>query len=275
MLTYKDKTAIVTGAGSGIGLAISKELIARGTKVWLADINEKEVRSASAELGSHAYPVLLDVRNAREIKTLVEQIVDNHDSIDFLFNNAGIGIGGETHKLGVEHFDRIIDINIKGVMNGIAAVYPIMVKQGHGCIVNTSSIAGLIPAPLMVDYSLTKHALVGLSRSLRIEAKEHGVQINVLCSAAIETPILDAKGPSDLSNLRNYSLRDYVSTFGKPYPVHKFAKHVLDKIKSNKEIIVAPFPGWLVAKLFRIVPGLILNTVRKNYLKELKKHSKL
>src|SRR5690606_36449589 len=140
MLTYKNKTAIVTGTGSGIGLAISKELIARGAKVWLADINEKGVRSSSAELGLNAYPILLDVRNAKEIKTLVDQVVANHGSIDFLFNNAGIGICGVMHELGVQHFDRIIDINIKGVMNGIAAVYPIMVKQGSGCIVNTASI---------------------------------------------------------------------------------------------------------------------------------------
>jgi NADP-dependent 3-hydroxy acid dehydrogenase YdfG len=142
MLTYENKTAIVTGSGSGIGLAFTNELIERGAKVWLADIDEKGVRSASAKLGPNAYPILLDVRNAKEIKNLVDQVVANHGSIDFLFNNAGIGIGGQMHELGVEHFDRIIDVNIKGVMNGIAAVYPIMVKQGQGCIVNTASIAG-------------------------------------------------------------------------------------------------------------------------------------
>lgn len=273
MITYKNKTAIVTGAGSGIGLAISKLLIAKGASVWLADINESAVRSECAELGPNAHPVLLDVRNAEEIKTLVEEVVGKHGSIDFLFNNAGIGIGGEMHELGVEHFDRIIDVNIKGVLNGIAAVYPLMVKQGQGCIVNSASIAGLVPAPLMADYSMTKHALVGLSRSLRIEAKEHGVQVNVLCPAAVETPILNSKGPSDLRNTREYSLRDYVCTFGKPYPVDKFAEYVLDKIKANKEIIVAPKQGRLVATLFRIAPSLVLNIVQKNYLKELKKHA--
>ncbi|MBK9270022.1 MAG: SDR family oxidoreductase [Saprospiraceae bacterium] len=274
MFTYKNKTAIVTGAGSGIGLAISKELIARGAKVWLTDINEEGVKSASAELGTNAYPILLDVRNANGIKILVDQVVANFGSLDFLFNNAGIGICGEMHELGVEHFDRIIDINIKGVMNGIAAAYPIMVKQGMGCIVNTASIAGLLPAPLMVDYSMTKYAIVGLSRGLRIEAKEHGVQINVLCPAAIETPLIDSTGPNDLSYIsQRNSLRDYVSKLGKPYPVDKFAKHVLDKVKSNEEIIIAPKQGRLIATLFRIIPGLVLSIVRKNYLKELQKHS--
>jgi short-subunit dehydrogenase len=157
-------------------------------------------------------------------------------------------------------------------MNGIAAAYPIMVKQGQGCIVNTASIGGLIPAPLMIPYSMTKHAIVGLSRGLRIEAKEHGVQINVLCPAAIETPLIDSKGPADLNIPRNYSLRGYVSVFGKPYPVEKFAKNVLDKVKLNKEIIVAPLQGRLVAILFRIAPRLVLNIARKSYLKELKKH---
>ena len=149
-----------------------------------------------------------------------------------------------------------------------------MCIRDRGCIVNTASIAGLLPAPLMVDYSMTKHAIVGLSRGLRIEAKEHGVQINVLCPAAIETPLIDSKGPSDLSYIsRRNSLREYVSTLGKPYPVDKFANQVLDKVKSNKEIIIAPRQGRLVATLFRIIPGLVLNIVRKNYLKELTKHS--
>jgi NADP-dependent 3-hydroxy acid dehydrogenase YdfG len=113
MVTFKDKTAVVTGAGSGIGLAVSRELIARGAKVWLADINEKEVKSASFELGSNAHPILLDVRNAKQIKALIDHVIDKHGRIDFLFNNAGIGIGGEIHELGVEHFDRIIDVNMR------------------------------------------------------------------------------------------------------------------------------------------------------------------
>ncbi len=271
MVTYKNRTAIVTGAGSGIGLAISKLLIANGANVWLADSNEKGVNSACDELGRNAHPIVLDVRNAKDIKTLVNYIVDKHGSIDFLFNNAGIGIGGETHILGVEHFDRIVDVNIKGVLNGVAAVYPIMVKQGQGCIVNTASIAGLLPAPLMVDYSMTKHALVGLSRSLRIEARKHGIQVNVLCPAAIETPIIDSKGPSDLRSTRKYSLRDYVSTFGRPYPADLFAKYVLEKVRLNKEIIVAPRQGRLVANLFRIAPNLVLKVIQKNYLKQLNK----
>lgn len=108
---------------------------------------------------------------------------------------------------------------------------------------------------------------------MRIEAKEHGVQINVLCPAAIETPLIDSKGPDDLNIPRKYSLRDYVSTFGDPYPVGKFAKQVLDKVKLNKEIIVAPMQGRLVANLFRIVPGLVLNIAQKSYLEELKKHA--
>ena len=90
-----------------------------------------------------------------------------------------------------QHWDRIIDINIRGVIHGVHAVYPGMVARGSGHIINTASVAGLAPAPLLVPYATTKHAVVGLSISLRAEAAAYGVKVSVLCPSAIETPILD------------------------------------------------------------------------------------
>jgi NAD(P)-dependent dehydrogenase (short-subunit alcohol dehydrogenase family) len=273
MISFKNKTALVTGAGSGIGLAISKELIKRGAKVWLTDINEKDVKEASVQLGANANFAHLDVRDSDAIKKLVGNIALSEGSLDFMFNNAGIGIGGEMQDLGVEHFDRIIDINIRGVMNGIAAAYPLMVKQKYGCIVNTASAAGLAPIPLLTPYAMTKHAVVGLSRSLRIEGEHYGVQINALCPTAIETPILDSTGPSDLSSPWKYGARDYLTNLAPAYPVGKFAKYALDKVASNRELIVAPFQGRIVATLFRYAPGLVMSRIRKLFKDELKNRS--
>lgn len=269
MITFKNKTAIVTGAGSGIGLALSKELISRGTKVWLTDINEDAVKEASASLGSQAHAAHLDVRNADAVKALVDHVSQSQGNLDFLFNNAGIGVGGEMQDLGVEHFDRIIDVNIRGVTNGIAAAYPLMVKQGNGCIVNTASAAGLVPSPLLAPYVMTKHAVVGLTRSLRIEGEHYGVQVNALCPTAIETPILDSKGPSDLSIPWKDGARRYVSRLAPPYPVDKFAKYALDCVASNKELIVAPLEGRIAVRLFRLVPWLALKRIRQFYKEEL------
>ena len=275
MYSFKNKTALVTGAASGIGLAISKELINRGAKVWLTDINEEAVKNAAEKIGANAHAKHLDVRDADKFKQIVNHIREQEESLDILFNNAGIGIGGEMQDLDVSHFDRIIDINIRGVMNGIAATYPLMVDQGHGCIVNTASAAGLGPVPLLTPYAMTKHAVVGLSRSLRIEGAHYGVQINALCPTAVETPILDTTGPSDLPSKWKTGVRSYISKLAPPYPVDKFANYALNKVAKNQELIVAPYQARIISMLNRLAPGLVLWQTRKYYEEELKERGSL
>ena len=107
-----------------------------------------------------------------------------------MFNNAGIAIGGSAHDYGIQEWNQIIDVNLRGVVNGVQAAYCIMIKQGFGHIVNTASITGLMPTPGQVAYSMTKHAVVGLSLSLRAEAALLGIRVSVLCPGAIRTPIL-------------------------------------------------------------------------------------
>jgi NADP-dependent 3-hydroxy acid dehydrogenase YdfG len=148
--------AIVTGAASGIGLALSSALLKRGAIVWMADVNAVGINQVADALGPKAYPVALDVRDALAVRDLIERVARESGRLDFLFNNAGIGVGGEVHELTVGHFDRIIDINIRGVVNGSLAAYPLMVKQRSGHIVNTASVAGLVPVPLLTPYAMTK-----------------------------------------------------------------------------------------------------------------------
>lgn len=273
MTTYHNKIAVVTGAASGIGLALSKELINRGAKVWMTDINQNTLLNVSKNLGPSITSVYLDVRDATAFKKLIGEIINSEGRVDYLFNNAGIGVGGEAHDMTVAHYDRIIDINIRGVTNGIAATYPEMVRQGHGTIVNTASAAGLAPIPLLAAYAMTKHAVVGLSRSIRMEGAHYGVNINALCPTAIETPILDSTGPEDLENPWTYGARDYLCKLAPAYPVNDFAKYTLDQVAKNKELIVAPIQGRIVAWLFRHFPGLVRFRAKQLYLEELKERS--
>jgi len=110
--------------------------------------------------------------------------------IDLLFNNAGIAVGGGMADYDPEDWEDVIDVNLRGVANGVQAVYPIMIEQRSGQIVNTASIAGLIAAPSQGSYTASKHAVVGLTKALRVEAERFGVRASVLCPGVVRTPIL-------------------------------------------------------------------------------------
>ena len=256
--TFDGRSALVTGAASGIGLELSRALVARGTRVWLTDVNADAARAASAAIGDGSTSLALDVRDADAFASVAQEVAAESGGLDFLFNNAGIGVSGEMHELGVSHFDRIIDINVRGVMNGIAAVYPAMVERGRGHIVNTASAGGLLPMPLATPYAMTKHAVVGLSTSLRLEAEVHGVRVSALCPAAVETPLLDAKNPTDLPGVWRPDMRAYLAKLaGPPHPCERFVEYALDAVAANRSIVVAPATARVGALLQRLVPGLI------------------
>jgi len=264
MSVYHGATAIITGAGSGIGLALSKDLVARGAHVWLTDIESAGVKAAAETLGPTAHSSELDVRDADTFARIVQQVAGERNGLDFLFNNAGIGVSGEMQFLTVKHFDRIIDVNIRGVTNGVAAAYPLMVKQGHGHIVNTASAGGLLPMPLITPYSMTKHAIVGLSTNLRLEAENYGVKVSVLCPGLIETPLLDSEGPKDLPTTWYPNVRRYLTRLGSPpSPVDAFAEYALDRIEANRPVIVYPASTRLAVLLSHFIPSLVFRRVRQ------------
>ncbi|MES3020159.1 MAG: SDR family oxidoreductase [Pseudomonadota bacterium] len=251
---WQGKTAVITGGGSGIGRALAHALAGRGATVIVTDIDLPAAQKVAAECaGASAHA--LDVRDADAVRTLVEAAAREHGRLDYIFNNAGIAVGGETEEISAAAWDRVIDINLRGVINGVMAAYPIMLAQGCGHIVNTASLAGLVPAPLLTPYAMSKHAVVGLSTSLRIEAARRGVRVSVLCPAAIETPLLDTVGvaglppPLWIPNARRFLAR----LSGPPHPVARFAEEALAAILRNQAVIVIPGRariGWRIGRLF-------------------------
>lgn len=252
------QVSLITGAGSGIGRALALAQAAAGVTVVASDINEADARRTAEACGHGAWSCGLDVRNRESTEELVRRVMAAHGRIDYLFNNAGIGVGGEAFEIDHSHWDRILDINVRGVINGILAAYPVMVGQGFGHIVNTASLAGLGPAPLLTPYSMTKHAVVGLSTSLRIEAKRYGVRVSVLCPAAIETPLLDRMNPTDLKSVPwTPDIRRFLTNLaGAPYPADAFAEEALAAIARNRAVIVIPRRARLAWRLGRLFPGL-------------------
>lgn len=258
-MSYANATAFVTGAGSGIGKALALELSKRGARVWATDMNGAAAEATAAACGPHARARALDVRDAAAVREQIAEAAHESGRLDYLFNNAGIGIGGEVHELSAAHFDRVLDVNVRGVVHGVVAAYPLMVKQGKGHIVNVASLAGLGPAPFLTPYAMSKHAVVGLSSSLRIEGAALGVRVSALCPAAVETPILDADNPADLPAVSwKPDIRAFLTKLaGPPYPADKLAAEALDAVTKNIGVIVLPSRARLLWRLGRFSPALI------------------
>lgn len=261
--TFDGKTALVTGAASGIGRALSAALVGRGAHVVLADIDDVGVKTASEELAvtsaGRATPAVLDVTDAAAFEALVARVSDEHGRLDLLFNNAGIGVGGPVRAMTAAYFDRVIDVNLRGVCHGVVAAYPRMCDQGSGHIVNTASLAGLIPSPLLTPYGATKHAVVGLSTSLRAEAAAFGVKVSVVCPGVIDTPLLDKGNPPDLkgeAQLPN-GRQLLTKSIGRAYPAASLAADVLEGVRRNRALIVSPRHARMAWRVHRVAPELV------------------
>ncbi|WP_460359057.1 SDR family oxidoreductase [Mycobacterium sp. ZZG] len=236
MRTRGARHAVVTGGGSGIGAALCRALDRAGDHVVCTDIDLAAAEAVVSTLSPRARAVGLDVTDAAAVQAVVDEVVAREGRLDLMFNNAGIVWGGDTELLTLDQWNAIIDVNLRGVVHGVAAAYPQMLRQGHGHIINTASMAGLAAAGQVTSYVATKHAVVGLSMALRSEAVPRGVGVLVVCPAAVETPILD-KGAVGGFVGRDYFLH---TQGGKAYDADRLACDTLRAIDRNKAILVKP-----------------------------------
>jgi NAD(P)-dependent dehydrogenase (short-subunit alcohol dehydrogenase family) len=274
--TYQGAVAVITGGASGIGRALGGALARRGAEVVLADLQSDlavEVASEIRSAGGKATAAGLDVRDFPAFDALIRKVVSTHGRLDYLFNNAGIGIGGRAHLYEVGHWDRVIDVNIRGVTNGVQAAYATMRGEGFGHIVNTASLAALMPVPGLASYSMSKHAVLGLSTSLRAEAAAVGVRVSVLCPGVIRTPALEW-GPhhEDLEGLDPEAQRRAIERL-RPMEPAAFAEAALRAVAANKAVIILPARWKAVWWVNRLSPHLGLFLARKTFEQRVKTFS--
>jgi NAD(P)-dependent dehydrogenase (short-subunit alcohol dehydrogenase family) len=260
---FTDKVAIVTGGGSGIGEAMCRELAHRGARVIVADINSdgaKRVAEAIEASGGRAQAHTVDVSKEGDVKRLVDETAATHGSLDYMFNNAGIAIGGDARDLTLDQWRKVLDVNLYGVLYGALAAYQIMVSQGSGHIVNTSSASGLLPQPINAPYCTAKHGLVGFSRALRLEAADLGVNVSVVFPGYVQTAIYQN---TVVVNLPEEATRPPV----RPLPAAKAAQVILDGVARNQAAILFPAKMRLICRAYyhfpRLVDQVILRKVRK------------
>jgi meso-butanediol dehydrogenase / (S,S)-butanediol dehydrogenase / diacetyl reductase len=187
----QDRVAIVTGAAQGIGLGIVERLVAEGAFVLAADVQD-HLDSAVSSFGDTVIAKRVDVTDSGQVEAMIATAVAKWGRVDILCNNAGVdGVIGDSAYDDEANFDRVIDVNLRGVFLGMKHVLPAMVAAGKGSIINTASVAGLLGYKTLPVYSASKHAVVGLTKTAAADYGTMGIRVNAICPGGVLTPMAE------------------------------------------------------------------------------------
>jgi len=220
MKAMKNRVALVTGGGSGIGRAISLVFAREGAKVAVVDMNEaggKETVSMIEKLNEEAFFIKADVSKGKEVEAMIKKIIDKFGKLDYAANNAGIeGDQGSIIDQTEENWDKVVAIDLKGVWLCMKYELPHMLKNKYGAIVNTASVAGLAGFAGISPYCASKHGVVGLTRTVALEYAKTGIRINAVCPGVIKTPMIDRFTHGDPEAEKGMMAMEPVGRLGKP-----------------------------------------------------------
>lgn len=233
----EDSRALVTGAASGLGLALATQLAARGVRVLATDVHDEPSPELAAVDG--VTYLTLDVTQDGHWSRARDWVVENWDGLDLVFNNAGVAAGGRIELTEMDQWQWIIDINLLGVVRGCRAFTPMLKQQGSGAIVNTASAAGLVHPPRMSEYNSVKAAVVALSETLLHELKPFGVQVSVVCPTFFRTNLTSSmRGKDEAAQASAAKLID-----GSKRSAHEIAQVVLTQVEKGTHVILTDRDG--------------------------------
>lgn len=218
---FENEVALITGGSFGIGRATAVAFARRGANVVMADwIEDNETLNLVKAEGVKALFVKCDVSKPRDVQNLVEQTIKTFGRLDYAYNNAGIeGVNAQTHLCTEENWDKTIGVNLKGVWMCMKYELAEMLKVGKGSIVNCASIAGLVGFPGLPAYVVSKHGIVGLTKTAALEYAKQGIRVNAVCPGVIKTPMVDRTTGKDKAVEKQYEDMEPVGRMGQPEEV--------------------------------------------------------
>jgi NAD(P)-dependent dehydrogenase (short-subunit alcohol dehydrogenase family) len=226
---FNNRVVLITGGGSGIGHATALTFAKEGAKVVVADVVDsrgKETVKMINDTGREAVFIKTDVSKPTDVENMVKMAVETYGRIDILFNNAGIaGSPVRLAELSVEDWDRVIDINLKGVFLGSKYTIPVMLEQGKGVIINNASSSGITPIPRVSVYAAAKAGVIQLTKAMAIEYGGDNIRVNCICPGFIDTPMTSIIIPPD-SESRDYSHLWPLTKPGNPEDIAKAALYL-------------------------------------------------
>jgi short-subunit dehydrogenase len=266
---FKGKSVLVTGAAAGIGRALALEFCKRGAWVYAADIQMDKLQALNdIASGSGSITTLsLNVTEPMQFASAFERMQQDCGSVDYVVNNAGIVVGGDFRETSMQDIEKITQVNYWGAMYGTKQAYDIMTRQGSGHIVNVASPAGVLPVPLSTAYSATKHAVMGLSHSLRAEGALYGVKVSAVLPGMVTSELWE-----NAINTGDYDYKKEMESGGIPQITsQQAALEILQGIARNQRNIVFPFLNRFIVRLYQLFPGLMTGVVTKSLLAPLKR----